>query len=446
MAVDREFRIKIVTESSAAVAGARDVSSELKKVGAAAEKTGSDLELSGDKGGKGMGQVKKALGELAREFPIVGALARGLFNPIGLAVSVAVLSFGSLKKAIEEAGEELATTDWAKYSDETLKALGAGKTAAGEFKAEMDAIKVSVGAAADASERLMVVYKARQKAEDSLDEARKKFELTRAGGIKDPVARARTELEIEERYAGKKRKRQDEEAKFEIEQQQRNLAIAKDNEQMLENRLKAAKAQVGVNEKNTALIGEESKRLKTVDADYLAAAEKRDAALQGLENIPDKGNSGPARRRAQEKVDKWTTQLEVLGRMRSGIQKRIGGLQGQIQPVDPNYVPMLEEMLGGARSKRGGIEGMLPTQIATAGIEANTRGQVGAIESGTRLVEAGNDNSKFYADLLKELQAQRASGQGLQQTILKELQSRRAWEQEMDKKYEALARRSVPGV
>lgn len=107
---DREFKIKIVTEAQ--TAGAQETSEALKKTGdagkAANEKIGTETVALNKK----KRDLKDTLGQLGREFPILGAIGRAAMNPIVAVATLATLAFRMLADQIKKTADLLDPAQW----------------------------------------------------------------------------------------------------------------------------------------------------------------------------------------------------------------------------------------------------------------------------------------------------------------------------------------------
>lgn len=408
---DEEFRIRITGDAADLQQASQAGATSLRNLEEAAKPA---AEATGEIGMKGR-DLKKVLAELGREFPILGTLGRVALNPIALAVAAATALFARLKQDIAELEEALATTEFERYGEAATKALRGGADGAGAMRRELEGIRLAAEQAAGASERLLTVYQARQSAEERLDAARKKVELARAGRIEDPLKRAEAEAEIEGRYAARARQRAEERTRFELAEQHRRLANEQIAERMLSQRLEAAQARNEEAARIEARLVEERKRLAAINEDIVAKQEK----LEKLEPF-DKTSPGGTIRRVE--IDSLRQQLEQLGALRTQQERYIGLLEvRKPAAVSPEYISLLEQMRSGAAARASGIAGMLPTQMAVAGIESAARRQVGGLEDLARVHAVSAQITQQRAQLAERIISTLESGRGLDQALMDRL-------------------------
>jgi hypothetical protein len=91
------------------------------------------------------------------------------------------------------------------------------------------------------------------------------------------------------------------------------------------------------------------------------------------------------------------------------------------RPVSEEYLQVLEQMRSGAAARASGIAGMLPTQVAVAGIESATRRQVGGLEDLARVHAAAGQVEQQRSRLAEQIVRMLESGQGTDRALLQQL-------------------------
>lgn len=287
---DGDSRLDVLIRVSSDVAGAapaqqavKDVAEETKKAGQTEEEHGKKTHfLAGRKR-----ELQAALQALGRQFPEVGQMARYLFNPLTAGLGIASLLINKTKEGIKQLEETVGiTAGWESMASAVEKgkdALAAAKLEASAYERQLRAIGTATENAAQKSEDLLKAHQAQMSAEEKLDEARKKAEIARVEATeKDPVKRAEKLLEIEERHAAKKRKREDDTAAFEMQQRARTLEATKEEGSRLAKELERArgkKAGIESEEEIRDRIEADKVRLKSEEA----AQEKRRDRLEELD-------------------------------------------------------------------------------------------------------------------------------------------------------------------
>ena len=114
---DREFRIKIITESGSAQAGVAAAVAGLDQVRDSAEQSGKAHEAAGEAAkehgskllhaGSGAKELHKAMHLIAEESPLVGLALKAAMSPIGAALTGAIVLFHEVSASIEELNKEL---------------------------------------------------------------------------------------------------------------------------------------------------------------------------------------------------------------------------------------------------------------------------------------------------------------------------------------------------
>jgi len=161
-----------------------------------------------------------------------------------------------------------------------------------------------------------------------------------------------------------------------------------------------------------ARLAEERKRLAAI-VEERAKKQERLEALEGLV-VPT-----PA-----EMVERaaLSGQVRQLGAMEEQQRGYIGRLEARRpRPVSEEYLQMLEQMRSGAAARASGIAGMLPTQMAVAGIESATRRQVGGLEDLARAYTAAGQVEQQRSRLAEQIVRMLEAGQGTDRALLQQL-------------------------
>jgi hypothetical protein len=168
---DREFKIKITGDASNLTQSSQDA-------GQALEETGKKSEFLGLK----FGELKKLTRELGHEFPLAGAAARAMLNPIVFAITSAIAAFAALKAKLD---------DWNKAMDET-----GARNAHGSFVAGIEAQNEAMATAAASASTFAASLQSVATAYDNIGTASKKAldrlnEFTAAQGGINSAAESR---------------------------------------------------------------------------------------------------------------------------------------------------------------------------------------------------------------------------------------------------------------
>ncbi len=454
----KDFQIKIIT--SADLKAAQDSAKALGEIGDSATQSGKvqvdaneKVEPAQERVAGNWGKIKKAMQEVGREFPIIGAAARTFFNPLALAAAAVTLIFQKLKGDIDRLNESLTSSTWEGYAgvlNEQNKAMQDAALGAAAMERQMERLGTATQTASAASERLMTVFKASMSAQDQLDAARKGLEVARMeAGEQDPVKRQEKLLEIEERYAAQKRARDESGARFEIEEQKRRMAAEGETVQRVGKAIKTAqKRQEGL--KSEAEITEQLRvergRLAAIDEERGKKQERYDElSSKWLLTIPQQ----------MEQQSLWG-QLESLGAQKTRQSALVGRLEAAAPSGISNWrasqenLAALEQMRQSAAERGLTIAANLPAQERVAGIESATRGTVGQLETSTRVAQAlaASQQRQRQAEdvILKAIE----SGTGFSAKALQEIQDQRRFANELERRLGLLEgaqkMHRVPGI
>lgn len=388
-----DFQIKITADASKAVAEAKLTQDALKQVAKSGTQAGAETADAAEKSKGKHNELKKSLQEIGKEFPIVGAVGRLMFNPIALAAAALTIGLQRIRQDVANLNEALTTSTWEGYGSAVKaqgKALEEASMGAAQFAREMERIRDATETASKASENLTTVFKAQMNAQDKLDSAHKALEIAQVEqGEKDPVKKQGRLLEIEERYAARKRQRDQEADDFELAQQRKKMESEQAAVGRLDKQLEGAREkQKGL--KSEAQVNEE---LAVAERTLTKITEERDKKSERHQQLKDM--SWARRSTPQEwEMNELGGQLGSLDAQVAAQRGIVGKLKGNA-PDDINAwrgsqenISMLEGMRRGASDRANGIAANLPTQTAVRNIEADTRQQVGTMESATRFAGA----------------------------------------------------------
>jgi len=395
-------------------------------------------------------EIQQALSKLSREFPVAASAAKALFSGIGGAAMLAAWGFKKLQGDIENLMAALEPSQWATYGSVVAARKAdfeAAATGAAGFARELEQTKLMAESASAASEKLVTVFKARQSAQEKVDAAAKDLELARAGGIKDPVQRAQAVLEIENRYAERSRRRQEETANFERNEQHRKIGNERIAVEMLDKQLEGAREkQKGL--KSEGEVTEEIKvardRLNTINNEYITKQERFEA-LKGkgwafrstpeqmeMEQLGGQLDSLFAQRQAQQ---------GIVGSLEAGAPGAIGKWRSSAE-----HIQMLEGMRRGAGERLGGMISNLPTSEALFGIESGARSAVGNLEDRSRLQTAANQAAANASQAEAATQAAIEKGAGASMTTLNLMISFAQLQADIERRMKQLESRNTVGV
>lgn len=466
------FNININADPSGAIAGAQQAADALRKVSEQAKQIGAyekqvndelaasvrtvtkeeaALALKTAEATKAKTQLGQAAKQLGAEFPVLGSLGRMALNPIVGIATAGVVAIRWFKDGITALNAALTTSEFTRHTkvlEAHRQGLDNAKVAAGEFAEKMRQVRDATATASDASERLNSVMKARDSAEDKLDDARKRLELTQAGGIKDPAQRAKAEYEIEERYALRKKNREDEAARREIHEQYRKKTNEEINASLLEKRLVTLRknaAELGTEAELDQRIAAERENLNKTEAEI---SSKR-ARVAELEDKPEWTWINPAQRQEYQVLTGQLHQLEamrqqqahlVIGLESAAPEKRIAirGMASQLS--------MTEQMALGARQRAQGIAAMLPTQVATSFEEFRAREGTFGMDRLTRAQAALNTSVSSQDHIADQIAKAAEAGRAVDVAILRNFQSQEAWKRQIEAQVNSLTgtRKSNP--
>ena len=421
-----DFQLRIRVDASEAVEGGRSAAEALGAMGAAGQKSQAQIAAGAKEAAGSSRELRTVFRQLAREFPLLGMVGRALFSPLALGAAVATYAIRRLREDLQRLNEALTASAWRDYGsvvEAQREKLTAASLAADAHAAAMERLRAATQTASDASARLMDVYRARMSAEDRLDEARKRLETARVeAGERDPVRRAEKLAEIEERYAARRRAREEEAKRFELAEQYRKAANEEAAARRAGREAEAARAaQAGLRSEAeiTARLGVEKERLAQI-SEELEAKEARLEELRGM---------GWARRSTpqQMEMESLADQVEALGRQRE-LQR---GIVGRLSARAPGEiaawrragarVEMWEGAERGALERAIGIRAMLPTQEAVAGIESRARTAEAGLERGARIYGVTSEARQSYERLLSEITSTLERGNGVNAALLDKL-------------------------
>jgi hypothetical protein len=379
--------------------------------------------------------LKEVIKNLTRDYPPLRAAALLFLNPVTAAATLAAAAFAAIKSQIDQLNESLTTSQWEGYG-EAVKArkadFEAAAMGAAAFARQMQTIRDATESAATASEKVTSVFRAQMSAQDKLDAARKALEVSQANGEKDPVRKARSLLEIEERYATRKLKRDEETSRFEINEQHRRLGNEVVTAMMAETAVKAAekKAQSMKTESQVAKELENARqRLADIEAERNAKQTRLDALsgqtfLYGTQDRQRYVLYNQLQSLEQQKA----LQQGIVGKMETRGADQINAWRG-----NQEYIENMRGAGRNAMERANGIRAMLPTQERVAGIESEARLGEARLGSATRLTEAGNQAEGILQKQVEEVIKSRELDRAGAELLLKELQETRVFKAETQK-------------
>lgn len=397
-----DFEIKITTDAGSTVQGAKEAGDALANVGKSGAEAQKQIATETTKATGKTTEFKKALQEIGKEFPIVGALGRLMFNPIALAAAALTMGVQRLKGDIDNLQKSLTSSEWQNYASVMSAqegALAGAAQGAAAFAREMERLASATQTATEESEKLMQVYKSRMSAQDQLDEARKRLETAQANTEQDPVKRAERLFEIEERYAQRKRARQDEASKFELQEQYRRLANERIAVSVYDLELNQARKSQGGLKSEAAISAQldvERGRLKTIGDEY----QQKQQRYQVLADKPWALRSTPEQTEMNELGGQLDSLFAQRGQQQGVVSRLAGAAPGAISAwrAGEERIASLQGLRSGAAQRAQDISEKLPTQQAVAGVERNARAQVSALDSVTAAL---NTQAKINEEMVK---------------------------------------------
>lgn len=392
-----------------------------QEAGAAAGEHAGKLQFLGLK----TGELRKLTRELSTEFPIAGMAARLMINPIVAGLTIAIMTFGAAKKALDDWNAKLDATAAQNASHDFFpgiqaqkESLDQAKTSAAEFATALgnigaaeDKFKTKVSEAIDklreftnAQAEVNSAGEAKELAE--VDLKQKTGKLDEVGGIK---ARA----EIQERYrkqqdALKTQGEQDEVKLLETELQhdkdsQTSLSQAAADARKKRDTLKARRAQA---EKDL----EEGKKKA---AEYDTAADEAIAAND--ESGPSAGLVQSGEVPGDLAIDATPEGLKDALRQRDAQRRFNKSNEELIRRLDQGELPQAEGAVSGAdtRAKSNAervneLERTVPAKKAVLGIREQGRAVAGGLKDQTTETETAAQIAAKLAEVQKELVALKA--------------------------------------
>jgi hypothetical protein len=430
---------KLVAAADAEIAAGVKVVSKEEAAAAVVATEGAN------KSTKAKQDLKGALGQLGREFPVLGAAGRLLFSPLTAAAALAFVAIRHIKEGVANLNASLTTSEWESYGSAVAAReadFAAAASGANKLTRELEAIRTATDSASEASEKLMTVFRARQNAAERVDQAQKAAETARVQATeKDPVRRAEKLLEIETRYAERARRRAEESATFERNEQHRKLANEQVAVQVLDQQLEQARERqqgLRTEQEITQGIATEKGRLGAIDEEIKTKQARFDELMGGW-------GLGVKLDPLQNK-EAWSlyAQLESLNAQRglqAGVVKdREGRAPGLIEQwrASQENVGMLEGMQKGAQQRLSGMRGMLPTQEAVWGIEGQARGAESQATALTRTHQAAGEAQSNMAQLQAEIARNIESGKGVSESMLQQLEAQNVWLKELQRRINQL--------
>jgi len=376
MAVDREFRVRFSGDASQLNAASKEGAAGLEKVGAATEESGKASE----KATFSHKDMHRALHEIGEKAPEVGtalnAMSRG--PAAGLVILISLIR--STQEGIANLQKSLSTSDWDSFSsliDGAKKSLEGAKLEASAFAREMEHAAKATQTATEKASELAKIHAAESSAMDKVRDAQKKFELAEADQITDKEEKEKRKATIELRYAADKKRREDEDAKFKINEEYRLLANEDNFQTRNAAKLEAARQHaqgLGSEEEVNKKIEIEQARLKKTE-DEIAEKQKRHDELA---DKPWLRRSTPE----EKEKDYLAQQLQQLSSIQSGQQALLRKME-QRRPGQINAIRTAGEEVKGLESdqlasatRSHKLREGLPGDERIAGIESAARNQV----------------------------------------------------------------------
>ncbi|HRY50320.1 MAG TPA: hypothetical protein P5186_19885 [Candidatus Paceibacterota bacterium] len=230
------------------------------------------------------------------------------------------------------------------------------KSAAEEFKAELQSIKESAAGATQQLDRMVADIQKIKGHEDTLADRRKEYELAQvdkaeARGM-PPVEAARARLNIENRYAQEKLKRQQEADRQTAEAERSIMAEAVAKEKKLQNELVSKRKQYD----ELGPVEVQKNRQAYLDAEYKNAKLERDQAINdlqkpdplisafsaGLVNVPTEANKQKLEE-AEQKVMQLETALKRQSARTPVVEKGRAELGKEIEQIEQLLKSQVDE-------------------------------------------------------------------------------------------------------
>ena len=470
MGDEREFKIKITADASSAVAGAKQTSEALQGTkiklseltpeqksyteaveagGKASQDTEKNLEGHTEKLqflGVKTGELRKLTRDLSSEFPIAGMAARLMINPIVAGLTLAIMTFGAAKKALDDWDARLEASAQRNASKDFLPGIEAKKvaldqaaastaefaTALGNIGAAEDKFKTSVSQAIDKLHE----FTNAQAEVNSAGEAKElaEVDLKQKSGKLDEVGAIKQRGAIRERYRKmqddlKTKGEQDEiklqETELEHDKQtQPTLSQAAADARKRRDELKARRAQAEKDlEKGKEKAGEYDKDVE----DAAKEVTEVEAAQQerGIQFGMGSHGVGNALTQANETLAQAQASRAAQGRFNQTNRALIKSLDEGKLPEAEGMASVADTRAKSNAERINELERTLPAKKDVLGIREQGRAVAGGLKDQTTEIETGTQIAgevqrleKEVAELKAQIVQSAASGRGVNPAAL----------------------------
>jgi hypothetical protein len=417
-----DFKINITADATKAVAEAKSTQEALKQVGSAATAAGNEGSRAASNAAKGNKELKQVIQQLTREFPVLGAAARLVVHPVVAAATIGATAFTFFRDQITKFEAGLSDTQWGSYAKK-----------AGLAAEQVREVASAAKEAEQASARLMDVFNAQQSAEQKLAEARKRVEVAKANGEQDPVKRAQKLLEIENRYAAEELQRDERGRNFKITQQEERAKKLREDAARMgaeEKKWVDISKRVGSPEEAKKELEEWKKRRDETTKERIKQEETFDEMYGGgwkrfkYEMIPGYGDQMWS---AMEQRDQLRAQEAYFDKIIADREQQLG-----IATKADERVGALRANRQEATASAGGIEAMLPTQRAVAGIESGAARGAFELNAQAAAQNAANEMTQNLQRLLNDLVGAMRGGNKLTADLIRRVQEAEAARRDLE--------------
>jgi hypothetical protein len=430
-------------EDAAWLAGMRERREALKGLKqATTEAADADLAAMGgsaqatEKATKAKQNLKGVIMQLTQEFPLLRQAGLLAINPVVAAASIGAMTFGFLRSKIAEIEQSIETSNWEGYGSRAAAGMDLAKRATESFKGAVDELTKAQTEAEAAGERLRDVFNAQLSAEERRDEAAKRLETEQARGIEDPVERQRKLLEIEDRYSAKSLEREERKRNFEVDRAQKKVAEQKDAAAVMDKQLATL-------QDNQARLGDPediAKQLKAVEENYDKTSKEFVQKTERREALNELLSQGPGSPMQYQELAALGEQIPILWQERELLQRRIPRLKERQSLASANLsaLGLVQQNRATLQQRIDGAEGMLPTQMAVAGIQGGAAQDAARMDSRSRLTAAANDTRDAIQKTQGQLEQTLEASGAVSQTTLRLLERYRAQLEDYERRIRAL--------
>lgn len=425
MGAEREFRIKITTDASSAVSGAKETGEALNKVAEKTEETGKSSEHAGISHralhlifGK-IGEASKGLevGLMALSGVMMGSVTFGIYA-VGMALQALIAHFKRQKEIALEAAKVTVQfwTDALQGSADARKAAADYAEAMQKIIANVDALKQKEG------EEEAVLKKVAEQRLKILD-AERQAEIAAAKGDAEEEARINArygqrksdiELQNEEAQIELKKSHLAEQTADAMKKERAAAAAEKAKEAGAPGRTEASAAEARLPKLIEEMASLQAARMKSKDLAALREEVKRSAGEAGSVYVPGSGMqesaAGTARRRLREAED--------AEQAYSGAQQEFEQAQADVERFKSDTAALAKAVtdatgdLGKAVETARATAAEIGKAEAVHGVDVDAANTIKGIKAGEIIRAGGGRDNAQSRSVVSDTWAMEGAGQG----------------------------------